>query len=248
MVSKKTVSWIIAGCIFASSLTLYNSVAVTEAADNHISVSKPLQKVKPLTRPEALEMDAAALAAIAQVTPDVTPDPGFTPNPDQIQAAVSPTPAPTPSDDESLWYSAKIPMKKEHQKLLWTYCQERKLDYIDMLALISTESNFDEKASSGKYKGYFQISTSHAANLSNTLKTENKILDGAININWGTAMYSWILADKRCKDITDEKKKRDIALSIYSRGAGGYDEKGLNESFLKRYYKMRSKVCEYFNL
>ena len=115
-----------------------------------------------------------------------------------------------------------------------------------MLALISTESCFNEKCSSGKYKGYFQISTSNAANLSKTLKTLNKPLDGTININWGTAMYSWILADKRVKDITDVKKKRDVALSIYQRGTGGYDKYGLSTTFLKRFYKMRSAVCAYF--
>ncbi len=148
-------------------------------------------------------------------------------------------------DEENLWYREQNPMKKEHQKLLWEYCQKRELNYIDLLALIYTESNFDEKAVCGKYYGYFQISSGNCANLAKTLKTKNKPLDGAININWGTAMYSWILADKRVKNL-EGKKKRDAALSIYQRGTGGYDKYGISKSFLKIYYKKWNKVTQWY--
>lgn len=148
-------------------------------------------------------------------------------------------------DEEDLWYRKQNPMKKEHQQLLWDYCKKRKVNYIDMLALIYTESNFDEKCSTGKYYGYFQISGGNCANLAAELKTKNKPLDGAVNINWGTAMYSWILADKRVKDAADDKK-RDVALSIYQRGTGGYDKYGISTSFLKIYYKKRNKVVEWY--
>jgi len=148
-------------------------------------------------------------------------------------------------DDESLWYLPQIPMKKEHQKLLWDYCNKRGIEYIDMLALISVESNFYEKCSSGKYKGYFQICTARHKNLAATLKTANKPLDGAVNINWGTAIYSWILADKRLKGLKD-KKLRDAALSIYQRGTGGYDRYGINKRYLVIYYKKRDIIVSYF--
>lgn len=136
-------------------------------------------------------------------------------------------------------------MKKEHQKLLWDLCKKRCIDYIDMLSLISVESNFNEKCSSGRYKGYFQISSGNAANLAKVLKTPNKPLDGAINLNWGTAMYSWILQDKRVIGLKAEKK-RDVALSIYQRGAGGYDKYGISSKFLKRFYVKRDIVCSWF--
>ncbi len=148
-------------------------------------------------------------------------------------------------DDESLWYRPQIPMKKEHQKLLWDCCKERGLDYIDMLALISLESNFDEKCSNGKFKGYFQLSSDHGPELSKTLGTENKPLDGEINIKWGTAFYSWILLDKRVRDL-DESQKRDVALSIYQRGPGGYDKNGINKKYLEKYYKKRNIIVSYF--
>lgn len=148
-------------------------------------------------------------------------------------------------NEEDIWYRKQNPMKKEHQKLLWDYCEKRDLDYIDMLALIYTESNFNEKTSTGKHHGYFQISTGNCANLAETLKTKNKPLDGAININWGTAMYGWILADKRVKGLKEEKK-RDAALSIYQRGTGGYDKYGISTSFLKIFYKKRAIVSKWF--
>jgi len=148
-------------------------------------------------------------------------------------------------NQEALWYRKQNPMKKEHQKLLWEYCRKRNVNYVDMLALIYTESNFIEKSSTGKYFGYFQISKGNCTNLAATLKTPNKPLDGAININWGTAMYSWILADERVKGL-EGKKKRDVALSIYQRGTGGYDKYGISTSFLKVYYKKWEKVSDWF--
>jgi hypothetical protein len=147
--------------------------------------------------------------------------------------------------DESIWYSPDIPMKKEHQQLLWDCCKQKGLDYIDMLALISLESNFDEKCSNKKYKGYFQISTVHAANLVEALNTPNNPLDGAVNIKWGTTLFSWILADKRVKDL-EGKAKLDAALSIYQRGTGGYDKYGINKEYLKKYYAKRDKIAAYF--
>lgn len=148
-------------------------------------------------------------------------------------------------DDESIWYSPDIPMKKEHQQLLWDCCKQKSLDYIDMLALISLESNFNEKCSNQRYKGYFQISTVHATNLIKALNTPNKPLDGAVNIKWGTTLFSWILADKRVKKL-EGKEKRDVALSIYQRGAGGYDKYGLNKKYLEKYYKKRDKIAACF--
>ncbi len=150
-------------------------------------------------------------------------------------------------DKEDLWYRSQNPMKKEHQKLLWEYCKKRKIDYIDMLALIYTESGFDEKCSTGKFYGYFQISKGNCANLATTLKTKNKPFDGAININWGTYMYSGILADKRVKDL-EGKKQRDVALSIYQRGSSGYDKYGISTKFLKVFYQKRAKVCKWFEV
>ena len=149
--------------------------------------------------------------------------------------------------DESLWYRSQIPMKKEHQKLLWEYCKERKLDYIDMLTLISLESNFDEKCKStnGRYQGYFQISKVHWASLSETLNTPNTPLDGAVNINWGTRMYSWILMDERVKDL-EGKEQRDVALSIYQRGSAGYNKSGLSKTYLKVFYNRREQILSYF--
>jgi hypothetical protein len=157
----------------------------------------------------------------------------------------TPTLSPSPKIPESKWYIKKIPMKKEHQKLLWDYCVKRKLDYIDMLSVISLESNFNEKSSSGRYKGYFQISSKNAPNLAKTLKTPNNPLDGKININWGTAIFQGIMQDKRVKNAKGNVKKIDIALSIFQRGSGGYDRSGINRSFIKVFYRKRSVISSY---
>lgn len=145
-------------------------------------------------------------------------------------------------ESESLWYSAKNPMLKAHQKLLYEFCRKNGIGYVDMLALISTESGFNEKCVSvRKYYGYFQIGKGHFANLAASLQTKNAPLDGAVNIQWGTAMFGWIMADARVKKLPVEKRL-DAALSIYQRGPIGYDRYGVNKTFLARFYKKRAIV------
>jgi len=149
--------------------------------------------------------------------------------------------------EESVWYCSKIPMKKEHQKLLWEQSKKNGVDYIDMLAVIALESNFNEKAvsSNGRYKGYFQISTLHGKNLSATLGTKNDPLDGAVNIIWGTAMFGWIMNDKRVQSLEGEDKF-NAALSIFNRGSGGYDRYGIKESYVSMFRKKREMILSYF--
>lgn len=190
---------------------------------------------------------------------DGTPSPDIIASPlDNPTATPKPTPAVTPKatpassstikkqiEDESLWYTNKIPMPKAHQKLLWDYCKNRKLNYIDMLSLIFLESGFNQKATNGKYKGYFQISPKNTANIAKTLKIQNKPLDGAINLNMGTTLFSWILADKRVKNIKGDKKM-EVALSIFQRGTGGYESRGISNSFVNKFKAKKKIVSSYF--
>lgn len=221
---RKAVCFFISMCLLLSCLISAPSFAASENSN----VETPGTTTP--AEPAATTDPSAATDATSGPALDKTPES------DSVKTA---------EDDESLWYSKKIPMKKEHQKLLWEYCKKRNIDYIDMLALVSVESNFNEKCATKNYKGYFQISKAHGPNLSKTLKTLNKPLDGAININWGTAMYGWILADKRVKGL-EGNEKRDVALSIFQRGSGGYDKYGLSKSYLKKYYKKRGIVSSWF--
>jgi soluble lytic murein transglycosylase-like protein len=150
-------------------------------------------------------------------------------------------------EDEPVWYCSKIPMKKEHQKLLWEQSKKNGVDYMDMLSIIALESNFNEKAISknGKYRGYFQISTIHGKNLSSTLGTKNDPLNGEVNIIWGTAMYGWILKDKRVITLEGDDK-RNVALSIYNRGSGGFDRYGIKESYINKFCQKKEMLLSYF--
>jgi hypothetical protein len=262
---RRTASLFIAICLIISCLftTPVFAAAADTLSDNNSKIQTDITNSndegsdEALTETETEDPDADADEPDGDVPEQAGEDPATTgdepsstvEDPESTTVPETDTdkeaPKPAPKDDESLWYSSKIPMKKEHQKLLWDYCKKRNIDYIDMLALISLESNFNEKCSTKKYKGYFQISTSHGPNLSKTLKTANKPLDGAININWGTALYSWTLADKRVKGL-EGRKQRDVALSIYQRGSGGYDKYGLSKSFLSKYYKKRDIIVSYF--
>jgi len=251
--SKRLLSVIIAFCFILGCFSPTQSYALSKnvTSDNQTTINNKVIQIQIKNHQEAdedkevIEVDVTPNEQTTGLGKDVT----------NTGLAISTTTAQAievkdkdyAKKEEDLWYRKQNPMKKEHQKLLWDYCKKRDLNYIDMLALIYTESNFTEKCCTGKYYGYFQISSGNCANLANTLKTKNKPLDGAININWGTALYSWILTDKRVKDL-EVKKKRDVALSIYQRGTGGYDKSGLSTKFLKTFYKKREKVCGWFEV
>ncbi len=262
--SKKLLTLIVVFCFTISCFSPIHSYAQTSTVTSDKAPAKSkaatikntkdtenTKDTKNTENKEDIKNAEAAAAGKDSKKADETPEIKGTGNSKAVSPEVKTTTPPgievkdKNENEEDLWYRKQNPMKKEHQKLLWDYCKKRKVNYIDMLALIYTESNFDEKCSTGKYFGYFQISKGNCANLAAKLKTKNKPLDGAININWGTAMYSWILADKRVKDAA-ENKKRDVALSIYQRGTGGYDKYGISTSFLKTYYKKRNKVLEWY--
>lgn len=215
-----------------------NTAALSpEVVDLAPSAIEPLPATIGLT-PAAIGLTPAAI--------DLTPAAiGLTPSAIGLTPAAVALPS-LPKDDESLWYRSQNPMKKDHQKILWENSKRNGLDYIDMLALVATESNFDEKCIAAKrYYGYFQIGKGHFANLAHSLTTENAPLDGAVNIRWGTAMVGWIMADKRVTSLEPEKR-RDAALSIYQRGPAGYDRYGVNEKYLVRFYKKRAMVEKWF--
>lgn len=232
--------------------TIQNNVSGTSLVDTPAITPSTTPSITASATPHATPSAAALDTSNEEVTqtPGLTPAPGTTPTPTPTPTLTptptpTPKPTPTPTDDESLWHCKQIPMTKAHQKLLWDYCKKRNLDYIDMLSLVYLESGFSERAANSRYKGYFQISSANAANIAKTLKIKNKPLDGAININMGTALFSWILLDKRVKNLKGDKK-REVALSIYKLGTGGYDKHGISKSYVSKFYKKKSTVSSYF--
>ena len=193
----------------------------------------------PASTPSAIGLTPAAIG----ITPSAI---GLTPAATDLTPAAVQLTAKPPVDDESVWYRSQNPMKKEHQKILWENAKRNRIDYLDMLALVYTESNFVETCvASKRFYGYFQISKGHFADLAYSLQTENAPLNGAINIRWGTAMYGWIMASKRVQSLAPEKR-RDAALSIYNRGPIGFDRYGPSKPFLARFYQKRAIVEKWF--
>lgn len=232
--SKGLLSFIIAFCFIISCISPIQSYAQSTTATDNDTTEKDNNRTID-------EGNATTTSGIILTTSEQAVDIEITESAIDIKT----TDSAIKTDDEKSWYRKQNPLKKEHQKLLWDYCKKRNLDYIDMLALIYTESNFNEKCKTGSCYGYFQITKGNCASLAATLKTKNAPFDGAVNINWGTATYSWILADKRVKEAK-ESKKRDVALSIFQRGTAGYDKHGISTKFLKAYYLKRTKVNDWY--
>lgn len=177
-------------------------------------------------------------------TPKPTPKPTSKPTPKPTPKP-KPTVKPSPTPIKESWYSKKLPLKKEYQKLLYDYCKKRGLEYMDMLSVIALESNFNVTSRSRVYNGLFQISSRNSKQLSEKLKIPNNPMNGKININMGTEMFRQIIIDKRVKNLKG-KLKTDTMLSIFNRGTGGFDRYGLNKKFLDVFYKKKTQMLVYF--
>ena len=245
MSSKVIISLITALMLASSGIAGTGSMPAAEKALDTTSLYELAVSEYYAVMAAASVTDQAAVLADEPVLAETASDIRKAADTAAALSGISPVQGAAEEDDESHWYCPDIPMKKEHQKLLWDCCNERGLDYIDMLALISLESNFQEKCSNGKYKGYFQISSDYGPSLSRQRITKIDPLDGSVYIVWGTAFFSWILVDKRVQDL-EGQEKRDVTLSIYQRGAGGYDRYGLNQKYLDKYYKKRDMILALF--
>ena len=235
----KKISILLALIIVLNSLPISVFGTVQAAQDTKNNVHTQDKDTSKNTKTPGRTTPAAITSPAAVTSPAGITSPSAITSPAAITKAAE-------NDDESLWYSKNLPFKKEYQKALWDFCKQKELDYYDMLALIALESGFNEKCSTKNYKGLFQLSKQNCDYYSKLLKTPNKPFDAIINMNWGTTLISNIMKDKRVTKHKDEKMQRDVALSIFNRGSGGYDKKGLSTDFLKIFYKKKEMVLKCF--
>ena len=135
---------------------------------------------------------------------------------------------------DSFTYNPNIPMPKEHQEYLYKLCKERGLDYLNTLAVLKHESQFNSKevSKTGDY-GYMQINKINHKELSKTLNTPNTPLDPYVNLNWGTYLlqkaYSyWTEAGKTGRELYE------CALSTYNKGLNGFKKYGKAVEYIKK--------------
>ncbi len=247
---------LVAQSLFCPVPALADSTDSSDAPIPSTAISAPAETVTPAAAATPAATTPAAIIPAAAITPAATTTAAaigttgaalaLTTTPAGAVLTAAAAMATVAPVAESAWYSARNPMPKAHQQLLHEFCRKNGIGYLDMLALIGTESGFNEKCVSvKKYYGYFQIGKGHFADLAASLKTKNAPLDGAVNIQWGTAMFGWIMADPRVTKLPAEKRL-DAALSIYQRGPIGYDRYGVNKKFLARFYKKRAMVAAWY--
>ncbi len=151
---------------------------------------------------------------------------------------------PTPSDDGI--YNSKIDMPKAHQEYLYKLCQERGLDYKEMLAIIKHESQFKSNCITDRDYGYFQVNKVNHADLAKKLKTANAPLDPYVNINWGTYMMSniykyWSNNGHSGRDLDQ------LAWSEYNQGHTGLQKWGLATKYIAKVDNEKRFVDNTFN-
>lgn len=130
-------------------------------------------------------------------------------------------------------YNKNIPMPRAHQEYLNKLCNERGLNYTNMLAIIKHESQFDSNCITNRDYGYFQVNTCNHTDLAKELKTENEALDPYININWGTYMMSGIYKKWINKGYSGEELDK-VAWSEYNEGAYGLKKWGLANNYINK--------------
>lgn len=131
-----------------------------------------------------------------------------------------------------------IPMPIEHQRYLYNLCQERGLDYIETLAILKHESQFQanltHKNKNGTIDyGYMQVNSVSHDKFASLLGTPKTPLDPYVNLNWGTHELS-TLRDGYAHQGQTGRELFESMQSAYNKGVYGYKKHGKAVRYIQR--------------
>lgn len=137
--------------------------------------------------------------------------------------------------------NSNIPLTKEVQTYLNKRVQVRGLYLPEVLAVMKVESSFNPNAVSGDNFGYFQINSVNHSTLSQKLGTGIKPLDPYVNIDWGTYMLSDLYKKYKKKGLSGQEL-REVVLSAYNKGEGGYERTGKAYSYINKVNNAQNQI------
>lgn len=140
--------------------------------------------------------------------------------------------------------SSNVPLSEDIQVYLNQKVQARGLDLAEVLAVMKVESGFNPNANSGSNFGYFQINTVNHQTLSQKLGTANNPLDPYINIEWGTYMLSDLYKKYSQKGFVGQEL-REVVLSAYNKGEGGYQRTGKAYSYINKVNSAQNEISNW---
>ena len=198
--------------------------AISKSQTEPPSAPQPTNQAQPQPKPQPKPQPASQPKAQAQVQTQKAPAP------QPVKKAVAPPVKATQNDS---FYIKSIAMPYEHQKYLYEMTKKRGLDYLETLAFIGHESEFNPNAKGANNYGYFQISSVNHTHLSGKLGTKNAPFDPYVNINWGTYMIS---------DLYKKYGNKDAVLSAYNKGEGGYAKTGKATAYIQKHNQVLAKL------
>jgi soluble lytic murein transglycosylase-like protein len=139
------------------------------------------------------------------------------------------------------FYNSNIPLSKDVQSYLYKKVKERGLDLSETLAVIKAESNFNPNARSSSSYGLFQINGVNHDMLARKLGTANKPYDPYVNIDWGTYMLADLYKTYQAKGLSGQEL-REVVLSSYNKGIGGYQKSGKAYSYINKINSAQSQM------
>lgn len=142
--------------------------------------------------------------------------------------------------------SSNVPLSQDIQAYLNQKVQARGLDLAEVLAVMKVESSFNPNANSGSNFGYFQINAVNHQTLSQKLGTANDPLDPYINIDWGTYMLSDLYKKYSQKGFVGQEL-REVVLSAYNKGEGGYQRTGKAYSYINKVNSAQNEINNWLN-
>ncbi|PLS19632.1 hypothetical protein CVD28_04230 [Bacillus sp. M6-12] len=144
------------------------------------------------------------------------------------------------------FYNGNIPLSKDIQSYLYKKAKERGLDLAETLAVMKVESGFNPNAKSSSSYGLFQINGVNHQMLSQKLGTANKPFDPYVNIDWGTYMLSDLYKTFKAKGLSGQEL-REVVLSSYNKGIGGYQNSGKAYSYINKVNQAQTQMRNYVN-
>lgn len=153
--------------------------------------------------------------------------------------------------EENFYYLPDIPLSEDLQKYIYNLSKQNDLNYIDILALISVESNFNPKLTHKNTNGttdygLFQINSCNIDNFRKQLNIKGDILDPYNNTRMGIYELS-NLSNRWSSSKEDIEQHRIDVLSSYNKGYTGYRRNGKAVRYLERHTRERIRITDIIN-
>lgn len=153
--------------------------------------------------------------------------------------------------EKQFYYVKEIPLSEKLQKFIYDQSKEHDLQYIDVLGLIATESDFrpntlNVNTNGTKDHGLFQMNDCNIPTFRKELNITGSVIDVYNNTRMGVYELS-NMSKKWASSKNDYDQHLIDILSSYNKGYAGYKKNGPATKYLTRFNTKKSELIKTIN-